>query len=81
MNDSVFMGVGIRRLANNEDVGLLMFYNNNGVELGYNEITNDQLGIGTNSNEIRDIQRINDTSFITGSFFGPDFFVKILLVN
>jgi hypothetical protein len=50
-----------------------MFYNNNGVELGYNEITNDQLGIGINSNEIRDIQRINDTLFITGSFFGPDF--------
>ena len=72
LNDSVFMGVGIRRLAESKDNSLLMFYNQYGEELGYNEIYNEQIGPDINSNEIRDIQRINDTLFMTASFFGPD---------
>jgi hypothetical protein len=67
------MGVGIRRFYNNEDFSLLMFYNKDGEELGYNEILNEQIGPDINSNEIRNIQRINDSLFITGSVFGPDF--------
>ena len=73
LNDSVFMGVGIRRFYNNEDFSLLMFYNKDGEELGYNEILNDQIGPDINSNEIRNITKINDSLFITGSVFGPDF--------
>ncbi|NOX48240.1 MAG: T9SS type A sorting domain-containing protein [Chlorobi bacterium] len=72
LNDSIFMGVGIRRLAESKDHSLLMFYNKSGEEVGYREITNSQIGPNINSNEIRDIQRINDTLFMTASFFGLD---------
>jgi hypothetical protein len=73
LNDSVFMGVGIRRLPESKDNSLLMFYNKYGEELGFNEITNEQIGPDINSNHIREIKRINDTLFISGSLFGPDF--------
>ncbi len=73
LNDSVFMGVGISRLSNSVDFGLLMFYNKDGEELGYSEITNEQIGPDINSNEIRDIQKINDSLFIAAVFFGSDF--------
>jgi len=71
LNDSVFMGVGIRRLPGSLDFGLLMFYNKDGEELGYNEVTNEQIGPNVNSNHFRDIARINDTLFMTASLFGP----------
>jgi hypothetical protein len=71
LNDSVFMGVGIRRLPNSLDFGLLMFYNKDGEELGYNEVTNEQIGPDVNSNHFRDVARINDSLFITASLFGP----------
>jgi len=75
LNDSVFMGAGIRRAydANNEDVAMVMFYNKYGEELGYNEISNDQIGSDIKGSVIRDIVRINDTLFMTSSQFGPDF--------
>jgi hypothetical protein len=71
LNDSVFMGVGIRRLPNSLDFGLLMLYNKNGEELGYNVVTNAQIGPDVNSNHFRDVARINDSLFITASLFGP----------
>ncbi|MBI9038856.1 MAG: T9SS type A sorting domain-containing protein [Bacteroidales bacterium] len=75
LNDTILMGAGIRRasISSNEDNALLMFYNNNGKELGYNEIYNDQIGPDIHSSVIRDIVRINDTLFMAGSFFGPDY--------
>ncbi len=75
INNSMLMGVGIRRAynSNNEDNALLMFYNKNGKELGYTNIENDQLGSDVHSSVIRVIERINDTMFITGSSFGPDY--------
>ena len=71
LNDSVFMGVGIRKLPGSLDFGLLMFYNSVGEELGYNEVANEQIGPDVNSNQFRDIARINDSLFITASMFGP----------
>ena len=71
LNDSVFMGVGIRKLPNSLDFGLLMFYNKDGEEPGYNEVTNAQIGPDVNSNHFRDVARINDSLFITASLFGP----------
>jgi len=76
LNDSVFMGVGIRRRENSEDFGLMMFYTKDGEELGYNEITNAQIGPDINSNHFRDIARINDSLFIAASVFGPDYTVN-----
>ncbi|MBN1339244.1 MAG: hypothetical protein JXA03_07970 [Bacteroidales bacterium] len=71
VNDSLFMGVGIRKLPNSLDFGLLMFYNNDGEEIGFNELSNQQIGPDVNSNQFRDIARINDTLFMTSSLFGP----------
>ncbi|MEZ5195272.1 MAG: T9SS type A sorting domain-containing protein [Bacteroidales bacterium] len=71
LNDSVYMGVGIRRLPNSLDFGLLMFYNKDGEELSYSEVSNAQIGPDVNSNHFRDVARINDSLFITASLFGP----------
>jgi hypothetical protein len=72
LNDSIYMGVGIRKFQNLVDYSLLMFFNKNGKEISFSQIRNEQIGPGINSNEIRDIERINDTLFLGGGFFGPD---------
>ncbi|HPE57478.1 MAG TPA: T9SS type A sorting domain-containing protein [Bacteroidales bacterium] len=69
LNDSVFMGVGVRHGFYQ---GLLMFYNKDGEELGYYGIEDDQLGPDINGSDIRDIARINDTLFLAAALFGPD---------
>ena len=75
INDTVLMGVGIRRASNsaNEDNAILMFYNTDGEELGYNEIYNDQIGPDIKGSDIRNIVRINENLFMTSSQFGPEF--------
>jgi len=73
LNDSIFMGVGKRRFSEggeNLNNSLLMFFNSIGEELGYNQIRNDSIGPNINQNLIYDIERINDTLFITSSGFG-----------
>lgn len=72
LNDSVFMGVGIRRLPYSLDFGLLMFYNKDGEEMGYSEVSNEQIGPNIQSNHFRDVASINDSLFISSSLFGPD---------
>jgi hypothetical protein len=69
LNDSVFMGVGVRHVYYQ---GLLMFYNKDGEELGYYGIEDDQLGPDINGSDIRDVVRINDTLFLTASLFGTE---------
>ncbi len=76
LNDSVIMGVGKRRFsdgvgtANNS---LLMFFNENGEELGYKQISNDSVGPDIKKNLIYDIERINDTLFLASSAFGEEY--------
>ncbi|GAB4324962.1 MAG: hypothetical protein Kow00127_17650 [Bacteroidales bacterium] len=66
------MGVG-KRLGNNSEVfSLLMFYDKNGNELGYNQIYNYQISPDNKRNHIRDIVRINDTLFLAGVYYGPE---------
>jgi hypothetical protein len=72
LSDSVIMGVGKRRYYDNEVFSLLMFYDINGQELDYNQITNDQIGPDNKRNFITDIERINDSLFIAAAFFGPN---------
>jgi hypothetical protein len=72
LSDSVIMGVGKRRFYNNEVFSLLMFYDINGQELDYNQITNDQISPDNKRNFIRDIERVNDSLFIAAAFFGPN---------
>ena len=53
VNDSIILGVGIRRYYNNEDYSLLALYNTNGQEVGFNQITNSQIGPDIHSNFIK----------------------------
>jgi hypothetical protein len=74
VNDSIILGVGIRRFYNNEDYSLLALYNTNGQEVSFNQITNSQIGPGIHSNFIKkEIVRIDDTLFLAASMFGPDY--------
>lgn len=72
VNDTLYMGVGIRRFYGGKDYSLLMFINKFGEELGYNQITNEQIGPEINNNYIHDIARINDSLFIAAAPFGND---------
>jgi hypothetical protein len=73
INDSIILGAGIRRYDGNIDNSLLAMYNIKGVEVGYSEIFNEQIGTDIHSNHIRDIDRINDTLFIAAALFGTDY--------
>ncbi len=73
LNDSLIMGVGKRRYYNNTTNSLLMFFNNDGEEYGFNQIANEQIGSEIKANFIYDIERINDTLFLTTSFFGTEY--------
>ncbi len=70
LNDSVIMGVGIRKYYDNQDYSLLAFFKTNGEELGYNQITNEQIGTNILNNYIQDIKRINETQFLAAAPFG-----------
>jgi len=72
VNDSVLMGVGIRKLEGNKDNSLLAFINVDGEELGYAQITNEQIGPEIKDNVIINIERINDTLFIAAANFGEE---------
>ena len=71
LNDSIFMGVGPRRI-NGAQNSLLMFFDKNGEELGYNQIPNEAIGPDIADNFIYDIERINDTIFLASSNFGTE---------
>ena len=70
INESVLMAVGMRRLANPEESGLLMFYNTDGTELGYKEITKEQIGPDVSQIYFTDVERINDSLLILASPIG-----------
>ncbi len=84
LNDSVFMGVGMRRLPGNAEHSLLFYFDNNGNELGYVEIPNDSIGPNISQNYMNDIERINDSLFIGLTTFGiedTDFFWGELIID
>ncbi|MDP2424646.1 MAG: T9SS type A sorting domain-containing protein, partial [Bacteroidales bacterium] len=70
LNDSVLMGVGLRRTIAGGD-GLLVFYNINGEELGYNQIFSAQIAPNIISNYLTEIERIDETTFIASGFYEP----------
>jgi len=73
LNDSVMMGVGVRRSYDLEAFSLLMFYNVDGEEIGYNQISVDQIGPGIISNYMRKVVKINDTTFVGAGFYEPEY--------
>ena len=72
LNDSVLLGTGIRMKGGGIAHSLLMFYDKNGNELGYNEIANEQIGNNIEFNLISDIERINDSLFLATAYIGSE---------
>ncbi|MBC8487043.1 MAG: T9SS type A sorting domain-containing protein [Bacteroidetes bacterium] len=70
INDSVLMGVGMRRLEGPMENSLLMFFDIEGNELGYNQIPNEAIEPDISQNYILDIETINDSLFIAATSVG-----------
>jgi hypothetical protein len=62
LNDHVFMGTG-----SNGNETLLVFFNDQGQELNYNKILNEDLGNNIYKNVTSNIEKINDSLFITAT--------------
>ncbi|MCF8368976.1 MAG: T9SS type A sorting domain-containing protein [Bacteroidales bacterium] len=72
LNDSVFMGVGFVWGDNSKQNSLYMFFNDEGEELGYTQITNEDIGPDIQANIPTSIARVNDSLFVASTYFGPE---------
>ena len=78
LNDSVLMGAGIGWFLEDSNStslytnSFLMFVNTDGEQLGYNHISNSEVGSTIQANSIFDIENINDTLFIATVKYGDD---------
>ncbi|MCB2219588.1 MAG: T9SS type A sorting domain-containing protein [Bacteroidetes bacterium] len=72
LNDSVFMGVGYMWGDNSNENSLYMFFNKDGEELDYTQITNEEIGPDIQANIPTSIAKINDSLFIASTYFGPE---------
>lgn len=70
LNNSVFIGVGMRRIGGDIEHSLLMYFDDTGTEIGYAEIPNDSIGSNISQNYIFDIERVNDSLFMGLTGFG-----------
>ncbi|MBL7102928.1 MAG: hypothetical protein ISS18_01235 [Bacteroidales bacterium] len=71
LNDTVYFGIGVRRSsATFNQNSLLMFFNEQGEEIGYNQIPNSDFGENVDFNTMWNIVKVNDTSFITKFYIG-----------
>ena len=84
LNDSTYMGTGMLRLESPVEHSLIMYFNDQGEELGHVEIPNDSIGPDISQNYMNDIERINDSLFIGLTTFGindTDFFWGELIID
>ncbi len=65
LNDTLLIGVGNKRLDDNVVNTLIMLYSKNGLEVGYSQIPNDSIGSNVFFNYISEIERINDSLFLS----------------
>ncbi|MEZ5082403.1 MAG: hypothetical protein R2750_02965 [Bacteroidales bacterium] len=73
LNDSVYFGMGVRRSsATYNKNSLLMFFNDQGEEIGYNQIANEGFGENVEFNLMAKIAPIDDTSFVTKFYIGKN---------
>lgn len=76
LNDSIFMGVGAYRFNEGgyETCNtMLMFFNKDGEEIGYSTIPNEAIAPEIKANYSRDIARINDSLFMTTTWYGEEY--------
>jgi len=71
LNDSVYMGVGYVWETGSDQNSILMYFNSYGEDLGYTQIYNTAIGPNIEDNVTVDIERLNDSLFITSTLFGP----------
>ena len=64
VSDNIYMGTGALWLEDPVEHSLIMYFNENGEELGYYVIPNDSIGPDVSQNYIVDIERINDSLFL-----------------
>ncbi|HRX97512.1 MAG TPA: T9SS type A sorting domain-containing protein [Bacteroidales bacterium] len=76
LSDSTYMGVGTRRFVPSGggliSNSLMMFFDNDGQELGYTQIPNEVIGSDIGSNFIKAIVPINDSLFMASANFGEE---------
>jgi hypothetical protein len=70
INDSLLAGVGIRRIENNKANMLFMLFNNNGEEISFSQIPNDSIGSSVFFNYISEVERVNDSLFLSLLYLG-----------
>jgi hypothetical protein len=73
INDSVLLGVGERWLEGYNMNSLFMFFKTNGQEMGYHQITNEDIGSNVSFNAIRKIEAVNDNEFLSPLYVGINF--------
>ncbi|MCP3931883.1 MAG: hypothetical protein GY705_22640, partial [Bacteroidetes bacterium] len=72
INDSLFMGVGRYRYSDSTVMTMdawAMFYNDKGQQTGYKRITRDKLGYEATESTFYEIERINDSVYISTAGF------------
>ena len=67
MNDSTYMGIGSTGYETR-----LMFFNDEGVELGYKDISNESIGPDFELNVTANIVKLNDSLYITSTVFANE---------
>jgi hypothetical protein len=70
LNDSVFMSVGERWLEGYNANSLIMFFTDSGIELGFNQINNEDVGQNIDFNVIREIAKFDDSLYISPCYLG-----------
>ena len=70
IDESVFMGVGFKWETGSVPISLYMFFNQDGEELSYNVIPNEQIGPGILKNIASSLARVNDSLFIVSTWYG-----------
>jgi len=72
ISENVYMGTGALWLDDPVEHSLIMYFDNNGDELGYYVITNDLIGPDVSQNYIVDIVQMNDSLFLASIPVGYD---------
>lgn len=70
LNDSIIVGIGERWISENSKNSILMYFDKNGNEKSYVQVSNEAIGNGIIANVSKDVAKINDTVLITSSIWG-----------
>lgn len=68
LNDTMYMGVGYRITGSITDNSILMFFDSEGREYHFKQISNSNFGQNCICNDLFTVERINDTLFIGSAY-------------